>query len=788
MNKRELKAPIILSGLILLFGCGSGSTKLSVTTVGEGIVTSSPTGIECGGSFESCSAEFEKDESITLNAQASDGYVFSGWSGDCSGIDNCTINITGTHVVEASFVVSGSDITPPSQPIGLLNAVDSSEISIAWEESSDDTTDQSQLIYNIYIAESRENLLSDSNLAYQVMGSEPLYISKSDANPGTKYFAAIVAIDGSLNQSTASISSTTTPMETPSIREDISIFFSDEEGWAPPLHNDETSLYEFTIPATTPPPIVGSYIAFPSSDDDNAYLLTAVTEIIEEDTQYILEARPAILMEISDDINITGSHEINPGKIQITTPSGEALAKKKSSIRLPNSISLSDKEPPFDEEALNVSPIGLNFGTQPTNHETITSAVPDAPEDCNEQPTAELNFNAYVTPNLEFQFNFDAASMSLCSDQLKDSDGNCPASPNDSGVILGDIIFDSSMIVTLANEECLYKKYSMELKDGSFNLRRAQWFKKLVKNIPGGKKVKRFAPQFKFNYKLDVDVVYSGVARSAIETETTIQYRLMNMKFGVNDMLTSPKQVVDLGSREFEADAKADVKGDLDYDIYIVPNLNINLDFAGQLEAEWKGDIEIRSFGRISAGTPDPLIPEDLYFKTYTMGAETICYESLYISTGLFGMYLGEIVDQDYENEEICRVGPDFFFAMPIYQATQGIGIVEHNEKRYLAGEHLYTNPPMNEIDWSTAEYGIMLLNGEMINYPIIVQPTYYFSTHAQTGWDSLVIPIWSEYPIPETILPAGKIESTGGGQKFWLRAETKLGRYYLRLSDWQYP
>jgi len=338
MDKRELKVPIILSGLILLFGCGSGATKLSVTTVGEGIVTSSPTGIECGGNFESCSAEFDQNESITLYAQASDGYIFSGWSGDCSGIDSCTINITGAHAVEASFVVSGTDITPPSEPIGLLNAVDSSEISIAWEGSSDDTTDQSQLIYNIYIAESRENLLNDSNLAYQVMGSEPLYVSKSDANPGTEYFAAIVAIDGSLNQSTASISRTVTPMDTPSIREDISIFFSDEEGWTPPYYNEETSLYEFILPATTPLPVVGSYIAFPSSDDDNAYMLTAVIKIIEEDTQYVLEARPAILMEISDDLNITGSHEINPGKIQLTTPAAEDLAKKKSSLKLPNSI------------------------------------------------------------------------------------------------------------------------------------------------------------------------------------------------------------------------------------------------------------------------------------------------------------------------------------------------------------------------------------------------------------------------------------------------------------------
>ena len=229
-------------------------------------------------------------------------------------------------------------------------------------------------------------------------------------------------------------------------------------------------------------------------------------------------------------------------------------------------------------------------------------------------------------------------------------------------------------------------------------------------------------------------------------------------------------------------------EGDLSYDIYLVPNLTMSIDALGQLKAEWKGDIQIGQFGRITASTPDPLAPDDLYFKTYAMGAETICYDSLDISTGLFSLWLGDIVDTNYENEEFCHPSPDFFFAMPIFQSERGVGFGEDNGKQYLVTEYLYTNPPLNEIDWSTAEYGVMLLNGEMINYPIIVQPTYFFSTHDQSGWDNLVAPIWSEYPVPDDVLPSGKIENTGGGQKFWLRAETKLGRYYLKLSEWQFP
>src|SRR5439155_1008911 len=51
---------------------------LTVSTVGSGLVWSSPFGISCG---DTCTASFVSDEEVTLTAAPAAGSVFSGWSG-----------------------------------------------------------------------------------------------------------------------------------------------------------------------------------------------------------------------------------------------------------------------------------------------------------------------------------------------------------------------------------------------------------------------------------------------------------------------------------------------------------------------------------------------------------------------------------------------------------------------------------------------------------------------------------------------------------------------------------
>ena len=73
---------------------------LTVTKVGTGTVTSSPSGINCGST---CSNKFSAGASVTLLASAGSGYTFNGWSGVCSGTSLCVVSMTTAKAVTANF-------------------------------------------------------------------------------------------------------------------------------------------------------------------------------------------------------------------------------------------------------------------------------------------------------------------------------------------------------------------------------------------------------------------------------------------------------------------------------------------------------------------------------------------------------------------------------------------------------------------------------------------------------------------------------------------------------------
>ena len=70
------------------------------TGSGNGTVTSSPPGIDCG---EHCTASFEAGAEITLSASAAPDSAFTGWSDLCTGTDSCTVSMTGSQNVVATF-------------------------------------------------------------------------------------------------------------------------------------------------------------------------------------------------------------------------------------------------------------------------------------------------------------------------------------------------------------------------------------------------------------------------------------------------------------------------------------------------------------------------------------------------------------------------------------------------------------------------------------------------------------------------------------------------------------
>jgi uncharacterized protein (DUF2141 family) len=74
---------------------------------GSGIVTSSPSGIDCGSD---CSEPYNQGTAVTISATASAGSTFAGWSGACSGTGTCSVTMDSNKTVTATF-----NLLPPPQ-------------------------------------------------------------------------------------------------------------------------------------------------------------------------------------------------------------------------------------------------------------------------------------------------------------------------------------------------------------------------------------------------------------------------------------------------------------------------------------------------------------------------------------------------------------------------------------------------------------------------------------------------------------------------------------------------
>ena len=77
---------------------------VSLNDPAGGVVTSSPAGINCGST---CSSNYANGTSVTLTATPNIGYDFTGWSGACTGIGSCTLQMNSGKNVAANFAVTG---------------------------------------------------------------------------------------------------------------------------------------------------------------------------------------------------------------------------------------------------------------------------------------------------------------------------------------------------------------------------------------------------------------------------------------------------------------------------------------------------------------------------------------------------------------------------------------------------------------------------------------------------------------------------------------------------------
>ena len=89
---------------------------LSVSKLNDnGTVISSPGGINCG---TRCNAPFTRGTNVTLTATPASGFIFSGWSGTCSGTSaTCSVAMNAPQSVTASF----SPVATPGTVIEYYN-------------------------------------------------------------------------------------------------------------------------------------------------------------------------------------------------------------------------------------------------------------------------------------------------------------------------------------------------------------------------------------------------------------------------------------------------------------------------------------------------------------------------------------------------------------------------------------------------------------------------------------------------------------------------------------------
>ncbi len=89
------------------FTSTSTSATLTLSLAGSGTVTSSPSGINCPGT---CAASFPLNTSITLTETASANNGFIGWGGVCFGSGSCTVSLTSSATVSASFAPNSGSL------------------------------------------------------------------------------------------------------------------------------------------------------------------------------------------------------------------------------------------------------------------------------------------------------------------------------------------------------------------------------------------------------------------------------------------------------------------------------------------------------------------------------------------------------------------------------------------------------------------------------------------------------------------------------------------------------
>ena len=103
------------------FSLTTNEDTLTVTLVGDGTVTSTDGFIDCPGM---CSHIYQHNAQVTLNATAAGGWVFSDWSGACTGTGPCNVTMSQAQSVTANFSQLSYTLTVTAAGNGSVTSAD----------------------------------------------------------------------------------------------------------------------------------------------------------------------------------------------------------------------------------------------------------------------------------------------------------------------------------------------------------------------------------------------------------------------------------------------------------------------------------------------------------------------------------------------------------------------------------------------------------------------------------------------------------------------------------------
>lgn len=92
-----------LVSLAIVGGGGPTTCAVTVTKVGNGTITGTPGGIDCGSV---CSASVPCGTAMTFTATPASGSTFAGWGGGCTGSAPCAVTLNAAVTVTATFNTS----------------------------------------------------------------------------------------------------------------------------------------------------------------------------------------------------------------------------------------------------------------------------------------------------------------------------------------------------------------------------------------------------------------------------------------------------------------------------------------------------------------------------------------------------------------------------------------------------------------------------------------------------------------------------------------------------------